>query len=82
MKKYKLSADAVPEFEAIVTSEEQAIAIFAMLTALTNHRRNLHCEDAYVDYHNRCVEDKNLSFEEWASGCDMIWLEVLEEEMF
>lgn len=80
MKQYKLYADAVPEFQATVTSEEQAVAIFAMLTALTNYRRNLHCEDAYVDYHNRDATEKDESFEEWASGCDMIWCEVEESE--
>ena len=80
MKRYKLSADAVPEFEITVTSEEQAIAIFAMLTALTNARRGLHCEDAYMDYHNRNSKDRHMSFEEWVDGSDMIWCEILDEE--
>jgi hypothetical protein len=80
MKRYKLSADAVPEFEFTVENEEQAIAIFAMLTALTNSRRNLHCENAYVDYHNRNDEDRDLSFEEWVGACDMVWCEIIEQE--
>jgi alpha-L-arabinofuranosidase len=80
MKKYKLSADAVPEFEAIVATEEQAVAIHAMLTALTNYRRNLHGNDAYITYHNREKEDLKDSFDSWAEGCDMIWTEVIEVE--
>lgn len=80
MKRYRLTADAVPEVEITVISEEQAIATFAMLTALTNARCGLHCEDAHVDYHNRNPEDRHMSFEEWVGGSDMIWCEILDEE--
>ena len=80
MKRYTLSADAVPGFEMTVTNEEHAIAIYALLTALTNHRLGLHCEDAYMDYHNRNKEDREQSFDEWVDGCDMIWCEIEESE--
>jgi hypothetical protein len=81
MKKYKIWAEEVPEIEITVSSEEQAIAWFAALTALTNHRMGLHCEDAYMDYHNRNEEDRNDSFEDWVAGADRIYCEIIEEEV-